>query len=321
MDRASSARRRALGQLPRRAVGETNRDDACHRAPFPAQPADRSWSGHRSWSTKGTGPPRRRPTRRSRGRCRAERAPSATGVARPVASSSSARERARACRGRRRARRAPRPGPPAPSPSGAPCATAPGGPPRRACPRPCASPSPRGSGARAGRGAPRPGPTPCTGRPRRRGCRATSTSWSRPGPTSPTWNQCRTNGLPVTDSDCAVSHSWWGNTRSRPPPWMSIVSPELAQREGRALDVPAGPTRSPTRLPGRLVGQRRLPEHEVERVALVGVVGMAAVLGRQREHLGPVEAAEPAELGEARRRRSRPSRPTGRRDPPRAPRR
>src|SRR5262245_20212896 len=25
--------------------------------------------------------------------------------------------------------------------------------------------------------------------------------------------------------DCAISFSWWGNTRSMPPPWMSKVSP------------------------------------------------------------------------------------------------
>ena len=44
-------------------------------------------------------------------------------------------------------------------------------------------------------------------------------------PTSPTWSQWRTKGRPVTDSDWAVSHSWWGKTRSRPPPWTSRVSP------------------------------------------------------------------------------------------------
>ena len=50
-------RRRALGQLPRRSVGKTNRDDAWHRAPFPAQPADRSWSGR--WCTRVPDPPHR----------------------------------------------------------------------------------------------------------------------------------------------------------------------------------------------------------------------------------------------------------------------
>ncbi len=75
---------------------------------------------------------------------------------------------------------------------------------------------------------------------------------------------------------------------------------ELTQDEGRALDVPPGPSRPPARLPRRLVGQRRLPQHEVERVTLVGVLGVPAVLGGQLEHVGPVVAADPAELGEGR---------------------
>ena len=33
------------------------------------------------------------------------------------------------------------------------------------------------------------------------------------------------NGLPVQDSDCAISFSWCGKIRSWPPPWMSNVSP------------------------------------------------------------------------------------------------
>ena len=71
------------------------------------------------------------------------------------------------------------------------------------------------------------------------------------------------------------------------PPAVDVDGlPELPQDQGRALDVPAGPARTPPRLPGRLVGQRRLPQHEVQRVALVGVVGIAAVLGRQLQHLG-----------------------------------
>ena len=31
--------------------------------------------------------------------------------------------------------------------------------------------------------------------------------------------------LPVNDSLCAISFSWWGKMRSAPPPWMSICSP------------------------------------------------------------------------------------------------
>ena len=60
---------------------------------------------------------------------------------------------------------------------------------------------------------------------------------------------------------------------------------ELAQGERGALDVPARAARSPQRLPRGLARRRRLPEHEVERIALVGVVGPSPALGGQREHL------------------------------------
>ena len=50
---------------------------------------------------------------------------------------------------------------------------------------------------------------------------------------------------------------------------------QLAHGQGRALDVPAGPARAPQRVPRRLVGRRRLPQDEVERVALGRVVGVA----------------------------------------------
>ena len=228
------------------------------------------------------------------------RAPSATD--RPaVASSSSARRAAGVSRSSSSAARtAANPAAPPPSPSpAARCATAPGGPPPPACPRRCASPSPGGSGAPAGRAAQRPGPTPCRGRPRRRGCRATWTSWSRPGPPGPTWNQSRTKGcaghrlglrrlaLVVREHEVAAAAVDVDRLA------------ELTQHQGGALDVPPGSSRAPARLPRRLVGQRRLPEHEVERVALVGVAGVAAVLGGQLQHVVPVVAADPPELGEA----------------------
>ena len=58
-----------------------------------------------------------------------------------------------------------------------------------------------------------------------------------------------------------------------PPPAVDVDRlAQLAQHEGRALDVPPRPARPPARLPRRLVGERRLPQHEVERVALVRVV-------------------------------------------------
>ena len=74
--------------------------------------------------------------------------------------------------------------------------------------------------------------------------------------------------------------------------------PQLAQGQGRALDVPSGPTRPPTRLPGRLVGERGLPQDEIQGMALVGVVGPPALLGRHGQHGRLVEMADRAEPGE-----------------------
>ena len=50
----------------------------------------------------------------------------------------------------------------------------------------------------------------------------------------------------------------------------------LVHRHRRALDVPAGPTDAERRAPRGLVGERRLPEHEVERLPAVRIVGVAA---------------------------------------------
>ena len=187
-----------------RAVGKTNRDDACHRAPFPAQPGiapcpdtvrspsrvlDHPWSRptrfHRVHPAQPGLPGSDLDAEQARpgatGRpavASASRACNAAGVSR----SSSSAARTASSAGARRHRRAR-------------FATAPGEPPQPACPRRYASPSPPGSGAPAGPGAPRRGPTPCRGRRRRRGCRVTWTSSCRRGPTRPTWNHSRTNGL------------------------------------------------------------------------------------------------------------------------------
>ena len=49
----------------------------------------------------------------------------------------------------------------------------------------------------------------------------TPSSWSMP-----LCSQYPQKGaLPVALSACAISFSWWGKSRSRPPPWMSIWSP------------------------------------------------------------------------------------------------
>ena len=42
---------------------------------------------------------------------------------------------------------------------------------------------------------------------------------------SPLCSQYVANVSPVYDSDCTSSFSWWGKTRSRPPPWISKWRP------------------------------------------------------------------------------------------------
>ena len=51
-----------------------------------------------------------------------------------------------------------------------------------------------------------------------------------------------------------------------------------------ALDVPPRATRAPHRVPRRLVGRRRLPQDEVQPVALVGVVDVTAAVAAELEH-------------------------------------
>ena len=60
---------------------------------------------------------------------------------------------------------------------------------------------------------------------------------------------------------------------------------ELVHRHHRALDVPTGAADAERRRPRRLVGERRLPEHEVERITTVRVVGVAAALAGEAHHL------------------------------------
>ena len=60
---------------------------------------------------------------------------------------------------------------------------------------------------------------------------------------------------------------------------------ELVHRHHRAFDVPTGAADAEGRAPRRLVGERRLPEHEVEGVAAVGIVGVAAAGPGQAHHV------------------------------------
>ena len=58
--------------------------------------------------------------------------------------------------------------------------------------------------------------------------------------------QWRTNGSPVAASDWAASHSWCGKMRSLPAAVQVDRRAQLAQGEGRALDVPARADPAPT---------------------------------------------------------------------------
>ena len=104
--------------------------------------------------------------------------------------------------------------------------------------------------------------------------------------TIPTCIQWRTNGSPVAASDWAASHSWCGKIRSRPAAVQVDGGAELAQREGRALDVPARPARPPEATPrtarrradgchstkssgSRLFGSSGLPPRSAARASIV----------------------------------------------------
>ena len=128
--------------------------------------------------------------------------------------------------------------------------------------------------------------------------------------TIPLCIQTRANGRPAA-SDWAISFSWWGKTRSEPPPWIANDGAQLRLGHHRALDVPAGPPRAPGRVPawcprplcapsrGRSRADSSFSEAESGLLALVHVLGAAvgelAVAG---------EAADP-EVDVARRTRRR----------------
>jgi hypothetical protein len=73
--------------------------------------------------------------------------------------------------------------------------------------------------------------------------------------------------------------------------------PQKARAHHRAFDVPAGTAQTPRAVPGRLARRLRLPQHEVEGIALVRIVGAVAALIGHRQHLGPGQMTESAEGG------------------------
>ena len=86
--------------------------------------------------------------------------------------------------------------------------------------------------------------------------------------TIPLCIQRRANGRPAA-SDCAISFSWWGKTRSEPPPWIANDGPSSASAIAEHSMCQPGPPRPPGRVPARVLALLvRLPEGEVERVLL-----------------------------------------------------
>ena len=85
------------------------------------------------------------------------------------------------------------------------------------------------------------------------------------------------------------------------------VEPETdaAQRNCRALDVPARPSRAERRRPTRLTGPLRAPQQRVERVGLAGPLRVAPSLGEQPQHGVAVVVGLVAELPRRRRPGSR----------------
>src|SRR5438552_1177691 len=71
--------------------------------------------------------------------------------------------------------------------------------------------------------------------------------------------------------------------------------PQIARAHDGALDVPARAPGSPRARPRGLSRRLRLPEHEVERIALARVVGMIAARGGHRQQLPARKVAEAAE--------------------------
>ena len=68
--------------------------------------------------------------------------------------------------------------------------------------------------------------------------------------------------------------------------------PQETLRQGGALDMPAGPSWTPGALPGRLTSGLGLPEDEVERVTLTGIIRVVPPFIGDGQHLLPRKTAE-----------------------------
>ena len=116
--------------------------------------------------------------------------------------------------------------------------------------------------------------------------------------TIPLCIQSRAKGRPAA-SDWAISFSWWGKTRSEPPPWIAKAAPSscsaITEHSMCQPGRPGPQGESQLRVLALLV---RLPEREVERVLLqrgrARLLALVHVLGAAVGELAvAVEAADP----------------------------
>src|SRR5258707_11663101 len=74
--------------------------------------------------------------------------------------------------------------------------------------------------------------------------------------------------------------------------WAKIV-----HTHGRTLDVPARASRSPRAIPMRFAWTRCLPQHKIEGVALVRIIGEVAALVGSRQHFGIIDVCDFTKFG------------------------
>ena len=95
---------------------------------------------------------------------------------------------------------------------------------------------------------------------------------------------------------CAALISWCGKTQVGAAALDVERDAEAVQRDGGALDVPAGPARAERpRRPTGLALAARPPQQRVERVALARPVGVSPALGEDAPSARVVEAGDRAE--------------------------
>ena len=125
--------------------------------------------------------------------------------------------------------------------------------------------------------------------------------FSAPISTMPLCIQIRASGRPRAASVWAISFSWWGNTRSEPPPWISKSRPRICSAIAEhSMCQPGRPSPHGRLPPAVLALLARLPEREVLRrpLELGRVVALALLhlLERAVRELAVVRVAAHAEV-------------------------